>query len=122
MKTYRDLIVWQKAITLVTEVYSATSTFPKEELFAITSQIKRSGISIPSNISEGYGRQHRLEYIRFLQIAGGSLYELQTQLEISGNLNFLNQTTLKSLLEKCNKIERMLNKLIGILKQNTKNT
>ncbi len=122
MKTYRDLIVWQKAITLVTEVYSATSTFPKEELFAITSQIKRSGISIPSNISEGYGRQHRLEYIRFLQIARGSLYELQTQLEISGNLNFLNQTTLKSLLEKCNKIERMLNKLIGILKQNTKNT
>ncbi|MFA4851703.1 MAG: four helix bundle protein [Bacteroidales bacterium] len=121
MKTYRDLIVWQKAITLVTDVYSITKSFPKEELFALSSQIKRSGISIPSNISEGYGRQHRLEYIRFLQIARGSLYELQTQLEISGNLNFLNQTTLISLLEKCNEIERMLNKLIGILKQNTKN-
>ena len=116
MKTYRDLIVWKKAIMLVTEIYSATSNFPKEELFSITSQIKRSGISIPSNIAEGYGRQHRLEYIRFLQIARGSLYELQTQLEISGNLNFLSQTTLLSLLEKCNEIERMLNKLINVLK------
>jgi len=121
MKTYRNLIVWQKAITLVTDVYSITKFFPKEELFALSSQIKRSGISIPSNISEGYGRQHRREYIRFLQIARGSLYEPQTQLEISGNLNFLNQTTLISLSEKCNEIERMLNKLIGVLKQNTKN-
>ena len=121
MKTYRDLIVWQKAITLVTDIYTITSSFPKEEIYALTSQIRRSTISIPSNISEGYGRQHRLEYIRFLQISRGSLYELQTQLEIAVNLNFLKIDKCKNLLERCNEIERMLNKLISVLSQSTKN-
>ena len=121
MKTYKDLIVWQKSIKLVTDIYSATSAIPKEEMFAITSQIKRCSISIPSNIAEGYGRQHKREYIRFLNISRGSLYELQTQLEIAGNLNFLHKEKLFNLLEKCNEIEKMLNKLINILTQILKN-
>jgi len=76
MKTYRDLLVWQKAMTLVTEVYRKTKTFPREEVYGLTSQVRRSAVSIPSNIAEGYGRNSTSDYIRFLQIASGSLYEL----------------------------------------------
>jgi four helix bundle protein len=119
MKTYRDLIIWQKSIMLVTKIYSITSSFPKDELFALTSQLKRSAVSIPSNISEGYGRKHRKEFSRFLQISRGSLYELQTQLEIAGNLEFLQQIALQDLLALCNEIERMLNKLISNLSAKT---
>lgn len=96
-----------------------TSSFPKEELFALTSQLKRSAVSIPSNISEGYGRKHRKEFSRYLQISRGSLYELQTQLEIAGNLEFLHQIALQDLLALCNEIERMLNKLISNLSAKT---
>jgi four helix bundle protein len=118
MNTYRNLIVWQKSIVLVTEVYKATFSFPKEELFSLTSQIRRSSISVPSNIAEGFGRQHKRDYTRFLQISRGSLYELQTQIEIAGNLNFLNENILPKLLESCNEIEKMLNRLITIIEQN----
>jgi four helix bundle protein len=81
MKSYRDLIVWQKSMSLVTEVYKLTRQLPDEERFGLISQIKRSSVSIPSNIAEGYGRNYRNDYIRFLQISRGSLYECQTQLE-----------------------------------------
>ena len=119
MKTYKDLIVWQKSIVLVTEVYSVTSTFPKEELFALTSQLKRSSVSVPSNISEGYGRKHEREFIRFLQISRGSLYELQTQLEIANKLYFLNNQNHQKLSGECNEIEKMLNRLISYLSNKT---
>jgi len=79
IKSYRDLFVWQKAMELVTAVYTITKDFPKEELYGLTAQIRRSAVSVPSNIAEGYGRKSTLEYIRLLQIACGSLYELQTQ-------------------------------------------
>jgi len=79
IKTYRDLKVWQKSIEMVTEIYKLTTHFPNRELFGLTSQIRRSSISIPSNIAEGYGRFSRKEYIRFLGISLGSLYEMQTQ-------------------------------------------
>ena len=121
MKTYKDLIVWKKAIMLVTEVYSIALSFPKEELFSLTSQLKRCAISIPSNISEGYGRQSRKDYVRFFKISRRSLYEMQTQLEIAGNLKFLNQNNLQNLIGKCNEIERMLNKLKSILTIQAKN-
>jgi len=120
MNTYRDLIVWQKAMTLVTDVYLVTSGFPKEEMFSITSQIKRSSVSVPSNLAEGFGRHYTREFIRFMQISRGSLYELQTQLEIAGNLNFLDKENLENLLEKSNEIERMLNKLISKIEQSPK--
>jgi len=86
IKSYRDLVVWQKSMELVTTVYAITKKFPKEEQYGLTAQIRRSAISVQSNIAEGYGRKSILDYIQFLQIACGSLYELQTQLDISANL------------------------------------
>ena len=112
MKTYRDLLVWQKAITFVTKTYKATKMFPKEELYGLISQMKRSAISIPSNIAEGYGRKSRNDYLRFLQIAMGSLFEIQTQLEIARNLGFVPEDSFNELYENSREIERMLSSLI----------
>ena len=95
MKSYRDLIVWQKSMDLVTLVYKMTVQFPADEKFGLISQIKRSAISIPSNIAEGYGRNYRKDYSRFLQIARGSLFENQTQLEIAVNLSFIKKEDFK---------------------------
>lgn len=118
MKTYRDLLVWQKAIAFVTQIYKAVKGFPKEELYGLTSQIKRSAISIPSNLSEGYGRKSRKDYLRFLQIAMGSLFEIQTQLEISKNLEFLSESHFNELYENSREIERMLSSLINKISNN----
>ena len=85
MKSYRDLIVWQKSMNMVTLIYKLVLELPENEKYGLTSQIKRSAISIPSNIAEGYGRNYRKDYSRFLQIARGSLFENQTQLEIKRN-------------------------------------
>ena len=111
MKTYRDLIVWQKSMAMVTEIYKATKLFPRREDYGITSQVRRCAISIPSNIAEGYGRHSRNEYIRFLQIALGSLCELQTQLEIAVNLGYLRKEEFDALYENTREIERMLSVL-----------
>jgi len=86
IKSYKELIVWQKSIDLVCQIYHFSSFFPKEELYALSSQIKRAAISIPSNIAEGYGRNSKNDYLRFLQISSGSLYEVQTQVEIAKRL------------------------------------
>jgi len=87
---HKDLIVWQKGIELVLLVYKITKSFPKEELYALADQMKRSSVSIPSNIAEGFGRHSDKDFIRFLNISRGSLFELQTQLEISYRLGFIN--------------------------------
>jgi four helix bundle protein len=79
VKSYTDLIAWQKAIALVTSIYAATRTFPKEEIYGLTSQMRRAAVSIPSNIAEGQGRGSTNEFIHFLGTAKGSLFELQTQ-------------------------------------------
>jgi len=89
MKTYRDLIVWQKSMDLVLLVYNTTKQFPKEEMYNLTSQIRRS--VVPSNIAEGYGRNSSADYVRLLQIVSGSLYELQTQLEICERMEYLSR-------------------------------
>jgi four helix bundle protein len=73
MKNYRDLIVWQKAMRLVTEIYRFTEGFPKDERYGLTSQLRRSSVSLPSNMAEGYGRNSTQDYVRFLRIANGSL-------------------------------------------------
>ena len=116
IQSYRDLIVWQKAMKFVTEVYKVTKTFPSEELYCLTSQIRRSAVSIPSNIAEGYGRRATNDYVRFLTIASGSVYETQTQLEISMNLGYLPELEHKNLAEKSKEIEMMLNSLINKIK------
>ena len=112
IKSYRDLIVWQKAMEFVTAVYEITKDFPKEEQYGLTAQIRRSAVSVPSNIAEGYGRNSTQDYIRFLQIACGSLYELQTQLEISANLKYMDRENSESIFTLLNEIERMLNSMI----------
>ena len=112
MKTYRDLIVWQKAMKLVTEIYRHTKSFPEDERFGLTSQLRRCSISIPSNVAEGYGRNSTQDYIRYLRIANGSLFELQTQLEIALNLGFLSDESFSILFESSREIERMLSSLI----------
>ncbi|WP_271765018.1 four helix bundle protein [Aquimarina algiphila] len=93
---------------LVTRIYIETKTFPKEELYGLTSQIRRASVSIPSNIAEGYGRMGKNDYLRFLNIAISSLFELQTQLEIGKNLSFLQENNFNILFEGTREIERML--------------
>lgn len=117
MQTYRDLIVWQKSMTLVMKLYNESKNFPKEETFGLTSQIQKSVVSIPSNIAEGYGRNSTNDYIRFLQIASGSLYEFQTQLEIGFNLGYLIKEKYLEINNLSFEIEKMLSSLISKLKK-----
>lgn len=117
IKSYKDLEVWQKSIDIVKEIYMASKDFPKSEQFGLTSQIRRSAISIPSNIAEGKSRQHINEYVQFLYIALGSSSELNTQLIIAGDLKFLFETNLYVLTEKLDHISRMLQNLIKSLKR-----
>ncbi|MBN2145529.1 MAG: four helix bundle protein [Candidatus Aureabacteria bacterium] len=112
MITFRNLVVWQKSMTLVTNVYQVSRAFPKDEFYGLTSQIRRCAVSIPSNIAEGYGRKSTNDHIRFLQISTGSVYELQTQLEISFNLNYITQPVFHEVYESSREIERMLSSLI----------
>jgi len=119
IKSYRDLIVWQKSMQLVTETYRLTKTFPKDEQYGLTSQIRRSAVSIPSNMAEGYGRKSKNDYARFLQIARGSLYEFQTQLEICLRLDFISNRGFGDICEKSREIEKMLNSLISKVKVST---
>lgn len=112
INSYRDLIVWQKSMSLVTEIYSITRNFPSVELYGLGNQMRRSAISIPSNIAEGYGRNSTGDYKRFLQIAVGSLFELQTQVEIAFNLGYITSELFKELVSKTKELELMLLSLI----------
>lgn len=112
MKSYRDLIVWQKSMDLVTLVYKLVKLLPEDEKYSLTSQLKRSSISIPSNIAEGYGRKYTKDYARFLQIARGSLFEMQTQLQIAVNLEFLSENDLIEIISLSVEIKKMLNVLV----------
>jgi four helix bundle protein len=116
INSYRDLLIWQKSMNLVTEIYKATSAFPREEIYGITSQIRRSSVSIPSNIAEGYGRNSTGDYKRFLHISLGSLYELQTQIEISNRLSYIDVDSYTKLGSASNELERMMNSLISKIK------
>lgn len=111
IKTYRDLVVWQKSMALVTEVYKLSKSFPKDEVYGLTSQMRRCAVSIPSNIAEGYGRNSTSDYARFLRVAAGSLYELQTQIEIAMNLQYLGEVEFDEMYESSREVERMLSSL-----------
>ena len=117
MESYRELEVWKKAVSLVVEVYRVTKSFPREELYALTSQMQRASISIPANIAEGWGRGTKKEYIQFLKIARGSLLELETHLIISQKLNYITQRDLEVLLMKTQEVGKMLNGLINSLER-----
>src|SRR5437764_1229466 len=100
IQTYRDLRIWEEAMELVEEIYKITSAFPKDELYELTSQMRRSAISIPSNIAEGHGRKGSKEFMHHLSIAKGSLAELETQLILSLRLQYLNRDDLKPIWQK----------------------
>jgi four helix bundle protein len=88
IESYRDLILWQRAMQVCIAIYRLTATFPREEIYGLSNQLRRAGVSVPSNIAEGYGRLTREQYKHFLGIARGSNLELQTQLAIAGQLGF----------------------------------
>jgi four helix bundle protein len=116
IKTFRDLLVWQKSMSLVTDVYKVSASFPSDERFGLTSQLRRCVVSIPSNIAEGFGRDTTNDYLRFLGIAKGSLYETQTQIEIGRNLEFLDEVCFTQLHDGSREVERMLTSMINKLK------
>jgi four helix bundle protein len=120
--SYRDLLVWQRGMELVTQIYQATSSYPSSEAFGLISQLRRCAVSIPSNIAEGYGRNSTLDYARFLGIARGSLYELETQLQISRNLEFINDETHETFNTTTFELRRMLSSLITKLKERNKHS
>ena len=113
MKIYRDIICWQKGITLVKSVYKITNNFPRAEQFGLTSQLRRASISIPSNIAEGFGRGSNKDFRRFLDISRGSLFELQTQLYIAKELGYINKELFEQIFEQSREVERIL---IGFIK------
>lgn len=112
LTTYKDLILWQKSMELVKETYSLVKKLPKEETYALSDQMRRAAISIPSNIAEGNGRKSKIDYVRFLDISRGSLYELETQIYIGMMLNFFKENETKTVFLLITEINKMINSLI----------
>lgn len=108
MNNYKELKVWQKSISIVAEVYKITSDFPKEEVYGLTSQMRRSAVSVPSNIAEGAGRVSPGDFKHFLNIARGSSFELETQLIIANELDYIENERFKELQLKLDEIQRMI--------------
>jgi four helix bundle protein len=121
VRSYRDLNVWKKSMDLVTEIYIFTKRFPKEEMYGITSQIRRSATSVPANISEGASRKSTKYYLYFLNIAVGSKAELETFLIIAKNIEYIKEEELNPLLDKIDEIGKMLNGLHLSLSKKTEN-
>ena len=113
--SYRDLIAWQKAMDVVTEVYRLTESFPSREQFGLTNQARRAAVSVPSNIAEGQGRNTTKDYIHFLRISRGSLQELETQLMIGQRLGFADAAVTDTLLAKTTEVSRIISGLINSL-------
>lgn len=122
VKSFKDLLVWQKGMHLVKLVYAQTEKFPDTERFGLTSQIRRCVISIPSNIAEGWGRKSTKAYIQFLNIAVGSLYELQTQILISNSLTYLSDENCEEIEMQIDEESKMLYSLINALEKKLNNS
>jgi four helix bundle protein len=112
---FRDLIAWQKAMELARQVYLQTEGFPKSEAFGLRMQMRRSAVSVASNIAEGHGRLTDPQLKNSLGMARGSLYELETQIALAGDLNFLNHESAQKLLETATNTARLINGLLGVL-------
>lgn len=115
-ETFRNLIAWQRARALAKRVYVVSGSFPKEEAYGLTIQMRRAAVSIASNIAEGKGRGTKKDFGHFLMQARGSLYELETQIEIAADLNYLNEAQTTELLKECDETGRILNGLINSTK------
>jgi four helix bundle protein len=116
-KSYRDLVSWQKAMDLVTETYRATARFPRDEIYGLTSQLRRAAVSIPSNIAEGQGRFGAAEFRHFLRQANGSLMELETQILIAERLDYITSDEANNLLNNAAEVGKILNGLIASLER-----
>ncbi|MEM7486922.1 MAG: four helix bundle protein [Bacteroidota bacterium] len=116
MHRYKDLEIWKKSKVFCSEIYEITSSFPDTEKFGITNQLRRASVSIPSNIAEGCSRTSKKDFSRFLEIAIGSMYEIETQLLISLDLRFIEKTKLEELLDSLNSIIKMTSKFKSTLK------
>lgn len=116
MKSYKELIVWQKSLDLAILIFDATKLFPKSELYGLVSQTRRAAVSIPSNIAEGFCRGSKAEFRQFLQIAFGSGAELETQLAIAKNTGMLDEKSYNTLTAQLEEIMKMLNKMISNIK------
>src|SRR5919198_5295873 len=108
-QSYRELVAWQKAMALVTEIYRVTKVFPCDERFGLTSQLRRAAVSVPSNIAEGQARFSAKEFHRFLSTARGSLVEIETQIEIARNLGYVSRTESSNVLNATSELGRILN-------------
>ena len=117
VESYRDLIVWQKAMALAVAIYEQTRTFPREEAYGLTSQLRRAAVSVPSNIAEGQGRTTTNDFLRFLGIAAGSLQEMETQLILAARLGYLAEPNQAQLLDQCREVARLLQGLINSLRR-----
>ncbi len=112
IKSYRDLVAWQKAIVLCKQVYAISATFPRAERFGLISQIRRAAVSVPSNIAEGYGRRSTRDYLRFLNIARGSVAEVVTQLVLAEELGFVDKDRAQSCIASAEEVDRIIFGLI----------
>ena len=115
MKDYKELISWQKAMLLAKEIYKLTGMLPREERFGLFAQLRRACVSVPSNIAEGYGRESKNEYVRFLKIARGSLYEIETQLYLCVSIGYLLKPQTGPAFALCTEISKMLTATIRTL-------
>ena len=117
MGSYKELIVWQKSFQLTLQIYQVTLLFPKEEIYTLTSQIRRSSLSIPSNIAEGHSRKTTKEYLSFLRIAFSSAAELETQLLLAHKLRYISEVRFKEINNLLTEILKLLNSIITTLKR-----
>jgi four helix bundle protein len=118
IRSFKDLQIWRRSIKLVEDIYAATRPFPKEEMYALTSQLRRSAVSIPSNISEGFARLHNKEYRQFLYMSLGSCAELTTQVVIASQLKYIEKGKADKLLDTIEEISKMTMGLIKKLNTN----
>jgi len=112
VKSYRDLIVWRDGVDIATDIYKLTNSFPKEETYGLSSQLRRAAVSIASNIAEGYGRNTTGSYVQFLKTARGSINEIETQLEISCRIGLTSSERIEQVLGKADKLGRMISSLV----------
>jgi len=117
IQNFTDLVAWQKARALVRRVYEATERFPREEAYGLTQQLRRASVSVPSNIAEGYGRGSRKEYMRYIQMARGSLYEIQTQLWLAQDIGYLTPGQTQSLVDEATECIRLVQGLLRALRK-----
>ena len=121
IKSFKDLIVWQQAHQLALEIYKATRSFPQEELYGLTSQIRRSAVSVTSNLAEGFSRKSPKEKIQFYHLSLGSLTELDNQITLAKDLNYLTPTKFTNLLSLLISVQKLLNRLISSTKERLSN-